>query len=325
MRAIEITSPGGVEKLKLCERPIPLLEKGEFLVKVHAAGLNRPDVLQRQGKYSVPSGITDIPGLEISGIIVDANECESEFKIGDTVCALIQGGGYAEYCKVPYQLCLPIPDGLNSYEAASLPETFFTVYSNLYDRAKLKKNEKLLVHGGSSGIGVTAIQLAKALGNIIYVTASSDEKCEVCEKIGADKAINYKKTDYVEVVNSLTNNKGINVVLDMVAGDYIGRNIKCLDNDGRIVVIGFQGGVKGNINFAEVMQKRLIITGSTLRSRSIDFKMDIASKLQEIVWPFFKSKIIKPVIFKEFTLEEVQKAHLLMESNKHIGKIILKI
>jgi NADPH2:quinone reductase len=325
MRAIEITHPGGPEVLKICERPMPTPKAGEVLIKVRAAGVNRPDVFQRTGNYPVPPGASDLPGLEIAGEIVDGDFGQSGLRKGDMVCALVQGGGYAEYCTAPVEQCLPVPKGLSAIEAASLPETFFTVWSNVFDRAGLAAGETLLVQGGTSGIGVTAIQLATAMGHRVFATAGSDEKCRACESLGAERGINYRSEDFVAVVKSLTDGKGANVILDMVAGDYVPREIDCLADDGRIVVIALLGGAKGTIDLGQVLRRRLTITGSTLRPRPISFKADIAQNLRSKVWPLLEAGKIKPVIFKTFPLAEASQAHALMESSTHVGKIMLAI
>jgi NADPH2:quinone reductase len=325
MRAIEIIHPGGPEVLKLCERPLPVIKAGEVLIKVHAAGVNRPDVLQRTGNYPVPPGASDIPGLEVAGEIIDGDLTGSAFKKGDMVCALVQGGGYAEYCAAPIAQCLPIPKGLTALEAASLPETFFTVYSNLFERAKLSGDETLLVQGGTSGIGVTAIQMAHAFGHKVWATAGSDDKCRSCEELGAERGINYKTEDFVEVVKAATNGKGADVILDMVAGEYVGREISCLADDGRIVIIALLGGVSGKVDFGQILRRRLTITGSTLRPRPVAFKQMIADKLSQKVWPLIETGKIKPVIFKTFSLEQAEQAHALMETSTHVGKIMLSI
>lgn len=325
MRAIEITQPGGPEVLVPCERPVPTLKAGEVLIKVHAAGVNRPDVLQRLGNYPVPPGASDIPGLEVAGEIVDGDLSGSGFSKGELVCALVQGGGYAEYCAAPLAQCLPVPKGWTALEAASLPETFFTVYSNVFERAKLADGDTLLVQGGSSGIGVTAIQMATALGHRVFATAGSDDKCRACESLGAERGINYRSEDFVEVVKSLTAGKGANVILDMVAGSYVNREIQCLADDGRLVIIALLGGAKGEVNFSEILRRRLTVTGSTLRPRPVAFKQDIANKLRERIWPLLESRAIRPVIFKTFSLEQAADAHALMESSAHVGKIMLNL
>jgi NADPH2:quinone reductase len=325
MRAIEIIHPGGPEVLKLCERPMPVIKAGEVLIKVHAAGVNRPDVLQRTGNYPVPPGASDIPGLEVAGEIIDGDLTGSAFKKGDMVCALVQGGGYAEYCAAPIAQCLPIPKGLSAVEAASLPETFFTVYSNLFERAKLSGEETLLVQGGTSGIGVTAIQMAHAFGHKVWATAGTDDKCRACEALGAERGINYKTEDFVEVVKAATNDKGVDVIIDMVAGEYVGREMNCLADDGRLVIIALLGGASGKVDFGQIMRRRLTVTGSTLRPRPVAFKQMIADKLSQKVWPLIESGKIKPVIFKTFSLEQAEQAHALMETSTHVGKIMLTI
>jgi NADPH:quinone reductase len=325
MKAIEITQPGGPEVLRPCERPMPVAGAGEVLIRVHAAGVNRPDVLQRAGAYPPPPDASDLPGLEVAGEIVSGDLDGSDFKKGDLVCALAHGGGYAEYCVVPIGQCLPIPKGWSLLEAASLPETFFTVYGNVFDRAKLAAGESLLVQGGSSGIGVTAIQMATALGHRVFVTAGTDDKCRACETLGAERGINYRSEDFVEVVKSLTGGKGANVVLDMVAGPYVNRELQCLADDGRLVIIALLGGATGEINFGEVLRRRLVITGSTLRPRPVTFKRHIAQQLRTQVWPLLESGRIKPVIYKTFSLEQAADAHALMETSTHVGKIMLQV
>lgn len=325
MRAIEIVQPGGPEVLQPCERRMPVTKAGEVLIRVLAAGVNRPDVLQRTGNYPVPPGASDIPGLEVAGEIVDGDLADSGFAKGDLVCALVQGGGYAEYCAAPVAQCLPVPQGWSALEAASLPETFFTVYSNLFERAKLADGETLLVQGGSSGIGVTAIQMATALGHRVFATAGTDDKCRACEGLGAERGINYRSEDFVEVVKSLTDGKGANVVLDMVAGSYVNREIQCLADDGRLVIIALLGGAKGEVNFGEIMRRRLTVTGSTLRPRPVAFKQDIANKLRARIWPLLESRRIRPVIHSVFALDKAAEAHALMETSTHVGKIMLQV
>jgi NADPH2:quinone reductase len=303
MKAIEITSYGAPEVLRVAERADPVAGAGELLIRVAASGVNRPDVLQRKGHYPVPPGASDLPGLEVAGEIVAGDAAalaEAGFKIGDRVCALIAGGGYAELCVAPVAQCLPVPKGWSDTEAASLPETFFTVWSNVFERGRLQKGETLLIQGGSSGIGVTAIQIAKALGATVIVTAGSDDKCEACKKLGADHAINYRTSDFVEEAKKLTGGKGVDVILDMVAGDYVAREIECLAEDGRLVIIAVQGGVKSEINAGLVLRRRLTITGSTLRPRPVAFKGAIAKALREKVWPLLESGAIKPVIHSSF-------------------------
>lgn len=325
MRAIEIQQPGAPDVLQLCERPLPELKPGELLIKVHAAGVNRPDVLQRLGHYPVPPGASDLPGLEVAGEIVAGELAGSPFRLGDMVCALVQGGGYAEYCAAPWQQCLPIPAGLTPLQAASLPETFFTVWSNVFERAHLAGADTLLVQGGSSGIGVTAIQIASALGHRVFATAGSDEKCRACEALGAERGIHYRNEDFVQVVKELTEGRGVDVVLDMVAGDYVAREINCLADDGRIALIALLGGAKATLDLGQVLRRRLSISGSTLRPRPVAFKAAIAASLQEKVWPLIEAGRIKPVIFKTFPLADAAQAHALMESSQHVGKIMLQI
>lgn len=325
MRAIEITQPGAPEVLQLCDRPMPVAKPGEVIIKVHAAGINRPDVFQRTGNYPVPPGASDLPGLEVAGEIVDGDLGNSGFSRGDMVCALVQGGGYAEYCAAPVEQCLPVPRGLSAIEAASLPETFFTVWSNVFDRGNLSDGETLLVQGGTSGIGVTAIQLATAMGHRVFATAGSDDKCRACESLGAERGINYRSEDFVEVVKAATGGKGVDVVLDMVAGDYLPREVSCLADDGRIVIIALLGGAKANVSLGDVLRRRLTITGSTLRPRPVSFKAAIAAKLRQNVWPLLESGKIKPVIYKTFPLADAAKAHELMESSTHVGKIMLEV
>jgi len=323
MRAVEITTPGGPEVLKLVERPIPVAGPGEVLIKVTAAGINRPDVFQRKGAYAPPPGASDLPGLEVAGEIVDGDAAAGGFNKGDRVCALVSGGGYAEYCVAPAVQCLPIPDGLSDIEAAGLPETYFTVWSNVYDRGRLSEGETLLVHGGASGIGTTAIQLAHALGHKVYTTVGSDERVAAVRALGADAGINYKTQDFVEEVKTLTDGRGVDVILDMVAGDYLDRDIKALADDGRIVIIALLGGAKATLNADQLLRRRLTITGSTLRPRDVNFKAAIARALRERVWPLFAAGKLKPVVHATFTLDKADQAHAMMESGEHIGKIIL--
>lgn len=325
MRAIEITQPGKPEVLQICERPLPTPRQGEVLIRVIAAGVNRPDVFQRLGQYPVPPGASDLPGLEVAGEIVDGDLSGSDFKRGDLVCALAQGGGYAEFCTAPIEQCLPLPQGLSPLEAASLPETFFTVWSNVFQRAALEEGETLLVQGGSSGIGVTAIQIATALGHRVFATAGTADKCQACEQLGAERAINYKTEDFVAVVKELTGKKGVDVVLDMVGGDYLPREIDCLADDGRIALIALLGGARAQVDLGQVLRRRLTITGSTLRPRPVAFKARIARELRARVWPLFGEGKIKPVIYKVFPLEEAAAAHALMESSEHVGKIMLQV
>jgi NADPH:quinone reductase len=323
MRAVEITQPGGPEVLKPADRPRPAPRENEILIKVAAAGVNRPDVLQRTGNYPVPPGASDIPGLEVAGEVVGGST--RHFKIGDKVCALVAGGGYAELCVAPEVQALPIPKGLTAAQAAALPETFFTVWSNVYDRGRLAPGETLLVQGGSSGIGVTAIQMAAAMGNRVFATAGSDEKCAACLRLGAERAINYRTQDFEKEIKEATGGKGVNVILDMVGGDYVPREIKCLADDGRLVFIAYLRGPKAEMNIDAVMRRRLTITGSTLRPRPVEFKGAIAQKLREKIWPLIESGRIKPEIYKTFPLEQAAEAHRLMESSQHIGKIVLTV
>lgn len=325
MRAIEITQPGQPEVLQPCERPLPVLKAGEVLIRVLAAGVNRPDVFQRLGQYPVPPGASDLPGLEVAGEIVDGELGASGFRKGDLVCALVQGGGYAEFCAAPLEQCLPVPRGLSPLEAASLPETFFTVWSNVFQRALLQPGETLLVQGGSSGIGVTAIQLAASLGHRVFATAGSEDKCRACEALGAERAINYKTEDFSAVVKELTGGKGVDVILDMVGGDYLKREIACLADDGRLALIALLGGARTEIDLGQVLRRRLTITGSTLRPRPVSFKAQIARELRERVWPLIEAGKIRPVIHRVFPLEQAAAAHALMESSAHVGKIMLDV
>lgn len=326
MRAVEITSFGGPEVLRLGERPVPQPGVGELLIRVAASGINRPDVLQRMGHYAPPSGTSDLPGLEVAGVVESGDAAamaEAGIRVGDRVCALVAGGGYAQWCVAPVVQCLPVPDGFSDVEAASLPETFFTVWSNVFDRGHLQAGESLLVQGGTSGIGVTAVQLARAFGATVITTAGSDEKCAACLQLGAHEAINYKTQDFVAEANRITQGKGVDVVLDMVAGDYVAREVQCLAEGGRIVIIAVQGGIKSDFNAGLVLRRRLTITGSTLRPRSVAFKGAIARALREHVWPLLVAGRVRPVIHSTFAATEAAKAHALMESNQHIGKIVL--
>ncbi len=326
MKAVEITAYGAPEVLRLVERPDPVAGVDEVLIRVGASGVNRPDVLQRKGRYPVPPGASDLPGLEVAGTLIDGDAAamaRAGLKVGDRVCALVSGGGYAELCVAPVGQCLPVPEGWTDVEAASLPETFFTVWSNVFDRGGLRPGETLLVQGGSSGIGVSAIQMAKAWGATVIVTAGSDEKCAACLALGADHAINYRQQDFAAEVARLTAGRGADVVLDMVAGDYVAREIACLAEDGRLVVIAVQGGVNAQIDMGVLMRKRLKVTGSTLRPRPVAFKAAIARSLREQVWPWLVAGRVKPVIFKVFEPAQARDAHALMESNEHIGKLVL--
>ena len=326
MRAVEITAFGDPQVLKLGERPVPQAGPGELCIRVAASGVNRPDVIQRKGHYAPPPGASDLPGLEVAGVIVagDAAALAAHgFAVGDRVCALVAGGGYAEYCVAPVAQCLPVPAGLTDVEAACLPETFFTVWSNVFDRGALQAGETLLIQGGSSGIGVTAIQLAKAFGAQVIVTAGSDDKCKACLALGADHAINYKIHDFVAEVKRITAGQGVNVILDMVAGDYVAREVEALAEDGRLVIIAVQGGVKAEFNAGLVLRRRLHITGSTLRPRPVAFKAAIAQALQAQVWPLLAAGTVRPIIHSQFAAAQAADAHALMESNQHIGKIVL--
>lgn len=325
MNYITIKEPGPPDVLEMTKGDAPTPQKKEVLINVFAAGLNRPDLLQRQGLYPPPPGASPILGLEVSGEIVSLGQGASSWKIGDKVCALTNGGGYAEYVNVPENQCLPVPEGLSMVEAAALPETCFTVWTNVFDRAKLTPDEILLVHGGAGGIGTTAIQMAHALGSSVFTTAGSDEKCDVCRKLGAKLAINYKREDFVEVIQAETNKNGVNVILDMVGGDYLSKNINIAAMDGRIVNIAYLKGAKAEVNFMPVMLKRLILTGSTLRPLPYEAKETIAAALRKNVWPHIAAGKIKPLIHKVFSLEDAARAHELMESSAHIGKIMLQV
>ncbi|MBL02596.1 uncharacterized protein METZ01_LOCUS80842 [marine metagenome] len=325
MRAIEIRNPGGPEELVITDLPTPLPGVGEVLIKVTAAGINRPDVMQREGKYPPPPGASDILGLEVAGIITELGEGVTGCRIGDRVCALVAGGGYAEFCVASASSCLPLPTGVSMIEAAAMPETFFTVWTNVFERGQLVKGERLLVHGGASGIGTTAIQMAAAFGATVFTTAGSAEKCAACERLGAIRAINYHEEDFVDVIKALTDNAGVNVVLDMVGGSYTPRNLNLLAKEGRLVQIAILGGPKTEINWIPVMLRRLTLTGSTLRSRPIAVKAAIAKALQAKVWPLVDSGKIRPVIHATFPLEEAAEAHRVMEAGHHIGKLVLLV
>lgn len=325
MTAIEIAGPGGAHMLRPIQRSVPEPKAGEVLVRIRAAGVNRPDVLQRQGHYAPPAGASDIPGLEIAGDIVALGEGVARYKIGDQVVALLAGGGYAEYAVVHETNALPLPSGYGYIEAAAIPETFFTVWHNVFERGGLKEGETLLIHGGSSGIGTTAIQLGKAFGANVIVTAGSADKCEACLKLGADRAVNYRDEDFVTAVKDATNGKGANVILDMVGGDYVDRNYKAAAEDGRIVQIAFLNGAKATANFALLMTKRLTHTGSTLRPRSVSFKADIARELEAKVWPLLAERRVSPVMDMIFPLKDAWRAHDRMEGGQHIGKIVLDV
>ena len=326
MQAIEITQPGAPEVLQPTTRQRPVAGAGEVLVRVMASGVNRPDVLQRKGAYPVPPGASDIPGLEIAGVIESGDQeamAAAGLQVGDLVCALVAGGGYAQWCVAPVGQCLPAPQGYDAVQAAALPETFFTVWSNVFDRAQLKQGETILIQGGSSGIGVTAIQLAKAAGARVIVTVGSEDKAKACIELGADHAILYKSQDFVAEVLRITEQRGVDVILDMVAGDYVAREVSCLAEDGRLVIIAVQGGVDAEFNAGLVLRKRLTITGSTLRPRPVAFKAAIAQALREHVWPALAAGRVRPIIHQTFPAARAAEAHALMESNAHIGKIML--
>jgi len=327
MRAVEISTYGKPEVLRLTERPQPAPGPDEVLIRVAASGVNRPDVLQRKGMYPVPPGASDLPGLEVAGVIVEGDAkalAAAGFKVGDRVCALVAGGGYAEFCVAPIGQCLPVPAGLSDIEAASLPETFFTVWSNVFDRGRLQAGQTFLVQGGTSGIGVTAIQMARAAGATVIATAGSAEKAAACTALGAHHAINYREQDFVAEVDRITGGKGVDVILDMVAGSYIARELKCMAEDGRLVIIAVQGGIDAQIDAGAVLRRRLTITGSTLRPRPMAFKTAIAAALRSKVWPWLETGIVKPVIHQVFPAAQAAQAHALMESNQHIGKLVLQ-
>ncbi|GAB4139792.1 MAG: NAD(P)H-quinone oxidoreductase [Sphingomonadales bacterium] len=323
MTAIDIAEPGGPDVLTPKSMAVPRPGRGEVLIKVAAAGVNRPDIVQRQGHYPAPPGASPVPGLEVAGTVAALGEAVARYKIGDRVCALVAGGGYGEYCTAPEGQTLPVPTGLSFVEAAAVPETFFTVWSNVFERAYAGAGDRLLVHGGTSGIGTTAIMLAKAFGLSVLTTAGSDEKCAQCRALGADVAINYREQDFVEMVMAATDGRGVDIVLDMVGGAYIPRNIACLAENGRHVSIAFLGGAKAEVNFMPVMLKRLTLTGSTLRARSIAFKTAIAAELENLVWPLLADGTIKPLIDSRFALTQAGEAHRRMESSQHMGKIVL--
>lgn len=326
MDAVETAGFGGPDVLRMAQRPMPQWGVGEVLIRVTASGVNRPDVLQRMGRYAPPPGAPDIPGLEVAGIIESGDAAvlaSAGFKLGDRVCALVAGGGYAAYCVAPVGQCLPVPAGLSDAEAASLPETAFTVWSNVFDRASLMRGETILIHGGSSGIGVTAIQFAKAVGAHVWVTVGSDAKAQACLALGADQAINYQTHDFAEEVKRLTQGAGVDVILDMVAGSYVARNVSCLAEDGRTVIIAVQGGVQAGFDAGLVLRKRLTVSGSTLRPRSVAFKAAIAQALKREIWPLYAAGQIKPVVHAVFPAAQAAQAHALMESGQHVGKIVL--
>lgn len=322
MQCIEISKPGGPEVLVESERPLPQVAAGQVLIKVSAAGVNRPDVFQRQGGYPPPPGASDLPGLEVSGEIVACGEAVDQWQAGDQVCALLNGGGYAQYAAAEAALCLPIPRGLTTVAAAGLPETTFTVWHNVFERGALQKGEVFLVHGGTSGIGTIAIQLAKARGARVFATAGSEEKCRKCEELGAEKAYNYRKEDFVSAIKEIT--KGANVILDMVGGDYVQKNIRVAAPQCRIISIAFLRGAKVEVDLTPMMLKQLVLTGSTLRSQALENKIRIAAGVRENVWPLVESGKVAPLIYRTFKLGEAAQAHQLMESNQHIGKILLE-
>ena len=325
MKAVEISQPGGPEVLKLVERPMPEPKAGEVLVKVSAAGINRPDVFQRKGNYPAPAGASDLPGLEVAGEIVGGDVADTGLKVGDKICALLAGGGYAEYCAIPAAQCLSIPKGLTDVEAAGLPETYFTVWSNVFDRGRLSAGETLLVHGGASGIGTTAVQLATAMGHQVYATAGTDERARAVEGLGAVLGINYRSQDFVEEIKKATGGKGVDVILDMVAGEYVNRNIHCAADDGRIVIIALLGGAKATIDCNQILRRRITVTGSTLRPRPVAFKAGIAQALRTHVWPLLEQGKIRPVVHATFPLERACDAHAMMDAGEQIGKIVLTV
>jgi NADPH2:quinone reductase len=324
MQVVDVVQPGGPEQLVFAERPLPAVGPHDVLIKVAAAGLNRADILQRRGAYPSPPGAPTNPGLEVSGTVTAVGAQVQEFKVGDAVCALLQGGGYSEYCAVHEGQVLPVPRGISILHAAALPEAFFTVWSNVYEFGRLQPHESLLVHGGTSGIGVTAIQLCAARGHTVFATAGSDEKCRACESLGAKLAINYNTQDFVEEIAKATEKRGVNVILDMVGGKYLARNLQALAVAGRLVMIASQGGTKGEVDVLRVMQRRLTITGSTLRAREVAFKQGIKRKLLDEVWPLLESGQIKPVVDSVYAMKDVAQAHARMESSAHIGKILLE-
>ena len=325
MQVVEVPKPGDAQVLQIGERPIPEPKSGEVLIKVAAAGLNRADVMQRNGHYPPPPGVSDLLGLEVSGTIVKTAQDVDQFAAGDEVCALLAGGGYAQFCTAAATSCLRIPATLDLVSAASVPETFFTVWTNVFMRGGLGSGETFLVHGGTSGIGTTAIQLARVAGASVCATAGSDEKCAACIEIGAERAINYRCNDFVEEVAQWTGNKGVNLILDIVGGSYLAKNIKCLAQEGRMVIIATQGGIKGELNILAIMQKRLTVTGSTLRPRSVEQKAEIARQLHKHAWPALEKGTVKPIIDSVFPMDQVRQAHRRLESDGHIGKVILQI
>ena len=324
MRVVEIAEPGGPEMLRIAERPVPSPGPGEVLIEVEAAGVNRPDVMQRQGLYPPPPGAVDIPGLEICGKVAARGDGVEVLELGARVCALVSGGGYSEYCLAAAPLCLPVPERLSGVEGAAIPETFFTVWTNVFDRGGLQAGERLLVHGGSSGVGTTAVQLARAFDAVVYATAGSEEKCAFSVSNGAAAAINYREDDFVDRIKALTDGAGVDVILDMIGGDYLPRNLACLAVGGRLVQIALQHGPKVEMNLLPVMLKRLTVTGSTLRPRTVEEKSAIASALAERVWPLLEAGVVKPIIDSRFPLSRADEAHRRMESSQHMGKIVLE-
>jgi NADPH:quinone reductase len=316
MRAVEISQPGGPDVLRVVERPTPVAGPGEVMIRVEAAGVNRPDIMQRQGRYPPPPGSSDIPGLEVAGEIVSQ---------GTRVCALVAGGGYAEFCAVPAVQCLPAPVGVDAVHAAAIPETFFTVWTNVFERGHLSAGERILVHGGTSGIGTTAIQLARAFGATVYATAGSDEKCRACVQLGAALAINYRTEDFVSAVRDATAGRGVDVILDIVGGDYLARNIDCLALHGRLVQIGLMGGAKAQINLDPILRRRLTVTGSTLRPRTVEEKGALARELEAHVWPLLEAGTVRPIVARTFPLEQAAEAHRLLEAGEVIGKLVLTV
>lgn len=325
MQAIEITAPGGPDVLRPTNRPTPVPGPGEVLIEVEAAGINRPDVFQRQGSYPPPAGASDLPGLEVAGRIVGGAPESAGFKLGDAICALVTGGGYAQFCTAPAAQCLPVPAGLSMIEAAALPETYFTVWSNVFDRGALAPGETLLVHGGASGIGTTAIALARAFGHTVYATAGGPARARAVEALGCARCIDYRAQDFVAEIKALTGGRGVDVILDMVAGDYLERNIEALADDGRLVMIALLGGSRGTLNCGQVMRRRLTVTGSTLRARPVAFKARIAAALRERVWPLLESGAVRPSIHATFPLAEAARAHAMMDAGEQIGKIVLAV
>jgi NADPH:quinone reductase len=325
MTVVEIAAPGGPEQLKPVKRPVPQPGDQEVLVRVAAAGVNRPDVMQRQGRYPPPAGASDLPGLEVAGEIVALGAKVSGLSLGDNITALLAGGGYAEYAVAAAPLCLPVPSGINLVEAAAIPETFFTVWTNLFDRGRCKAGDNVLIHGGTSGIGTTAIQLAAAWGARVFATAGSDDKARACERLGAARGINYRTEDFVEVIRAATAGAGIDVTLDMVAGSYVARNLEIAALEGRVVTISLLGGARAEVNMGVILTKRLTLTGSTLRSRTVAQKAEVAEAVRKNVWPLLAAGRVRPVVHATFPLAEASEAHRLMETSNHIGKIVLTI